>query len=228
MSLPKDKKITRISFGEKGAHLALCHESQGFSANNKPNALIVKAEDISITEEVVELAKSIDGKTEELTPSDNNNTPSEGVQPKVEKSLGDTMTDTDKVAEQLAELEKAKVELEKAKNELQDLVKAQQAEIEKAKAERLEAETKAKVEVVKGLGFVAGDEKQAALAVALIKVGTLDAESAKVIEETLNVAKAAVTAAITTEVGDKGQEEDANASLLKGVMAHINKTKAAK
>jgi hypothetical protein len=39
----KKSKLTEITFDHPGAHVALCKEEQGFSANGKPKALIVKS-----------------------------------------------------------------------------------------------------------------------------------------------------------------------------------------
>jgi len=60
--LSPDDEITNVTFEYDGAHLALCHKSQGYSANGRPNALILKASD-EITkdaEEYLEILKAGD------------------------------------------------------------------------------------------------------------------------------------------------------------------------
>lgn len=57
-SLDPDKEITCVSFEHEGAHLAICHKSQGFSANGKPDALLLKG-DAEPTEEAKQLAEII-------------------------------------------------------------------------------------------------------------------------------------------------------------------------
>jgi hypothetical protein len=59
MDLNPDTEITNVSFGFKGAHLALTHESQGFSANNKPDPLIIKSDSHQITKEAREALEEI-------------------------------------------------------------------------------------------------------------------------------------------------------------------------
>lgn len=51
MELNPDTEITGVSFGFEGAHLALTHKSQGFSANNRPEPLIIKGDSHEITKE---------------------------------------------------------------------------------------------------------------------------------------------------------------------------------
>lgn len=63
--LDKNSEISNISFDHSGAHIALCHESQGFSANNRPKPLLIKSEDVDITDEAkVDLKKVAEVKVE--------------------------------------------------------------------------------------------------------------------------------------------------------------------
>lgn len=48
--LSPENEITDISFDFEGAHMALCHKTQGFSANNKPHPMLIKANDIDLTD----------------------------------------------------------------------------------------------------------------------------------------------------------------------------------
>lgn len=48
--LSPENEITDISFDFEGAHMALCHKTQGFSANNKPKPMLIKAEDTDLTD----------------------------------------------------------------------------------------------------------------------------------------------------------------------------------
>ena len=43
--LDPEKEITDITFDFEGAHMALCHKTQGFSANNKPMPMLIKSDD---------------------------------------------------------------------------------------------------------------------------------------------------------------------------------------
>lgn len=43
--LHKYEELTELTFDHENAHLAVCHESQGFSANLRPNALVLKSKD---------------------------------------------------------------------------------------------------------------------------------------------------------------------------------------
>lgn len=43
--LDPEKEISEITFNFSGAHMAICHKSQGFSANNKPMPLLIKADE---------------------------------------------------------------------------------------------------------------------------------------------------------------------------------------
>ena len=62
--LPEDKEITEVSFGFQGAHLAICHKTQGFSANKKPEPLLIKSDSHQITDEALETLEKINGEKE--------------------------------------------------------------------------------------------------------------------------------------------------------------------
>lgn len=62
--LPEDKEITEVSFGFEGAHLALCHKTQGYSANKKPEPLLIKSDTHQITDEALETLEKINGDKE--------------------------------------------------------------------------------------------------------------------------------------------------------------------
>jgi len=51
MELKAENEITEVTFDFEGAHLALCHKTQGFSANNKPMPLLVKSEEFDLSED---------------------------------------------------------------------------------------------------------------------------------------------------------------------------------
>lgn len=51
MELKTENEITEVTFDFEGAHLALCHKTQGFSANNKPMPLLVKSEEFDLSED---------------------------------------------------------------------------------------------------------------------------------------------------------------------------------
>lgn len=57
--LTKYEQITAISFDHDGAHLALTHKLQGYSANKKPQPLLIKADEVEIPEEAREIASAI-------------------------------------------------------------------------------------------------------------------------------------------------------------------------
>jgi len=57
--LTKENEITEVDFSFDGAHLALTHKSQGFSANGKPKALLIKADDVELTDEAKKIADLI-------------------------------------------------------------------------------------------------------------------------------------------------------------------------
>lgn len=52
--LDKSTEITEISFDGENSHIALCHKSQGYSANSRHVALLIKAEDMKITPEALQ------------------------------------------------------------------------------------------------------------------------------------------------------------------------------
>jgi hypothetical protein len=59
--LDKLKELTDITFDHEGAHLAVCHVSQGYSANMKPDALLLKSS-TPITKAVVASLEDVYGK----------------------------------------------------------------------------------------------------------------------------------------------------------------------
>lgn len=204
--MSKTKKITKFVFGanDNVDHVAITHKLQGYSANNRPDPLLIKANDVQVPEEVLALVKSIEKKTEG-EPSGSNDEPTKTVPQVTEKSTGDKMDKVEIEKSQLELLTKAAEMLEEMKKQKETLEVA----LEKANKEKQEQLIKSKVEIVKGLGFVSDEAKQVAVATALIKTAGVDLEGAKAIEEALQMAKAAVEAAVTKEVGSaEGKEVD--------------------
>jgi hypothetical protein len=58
------KEITDITFDFEGAHMALTHKTQGFSANKKPQPLLIKSEEVELTKEAQEAIEKIAVNTE--------------------------------------------------------------------------------------------------------------------------------------------------------------------
>lgn len=56
--LDKYSEITDLNFDKENPHLAVCHKSQGYSANKRPVALLFKSEDTVVTKEII---KSLEG-----------------------------------------------------------------------------------------------------------------------------------------------------------------------
>lgn len=223
-----NKPILKFMFAGDNCHLALTHKLQGFSANNKPDPLIIKADEVVMTEEILKDFNSVN-KTTAVNPA--GKTTPEGVPTELVKTnkttenSGEEMSElTQEQIEKAAKTEAALIEVQK---QMADLIKAnadrdatiasQAQELKKAKEEREQVVLKATVEVVKGLGFVASDEDQVNLATALIKVAAIDLEASKAIESALNKAKAAVEASVTTEKGGEGV--DITADTLKSKVA---------
>lgn len=143
MSLDPLKEILSLSFDHEGAHMAMCHKAQGFGANGRPEALIIKS-DAEITDEVLadaELIKSgkdlpdkkdslsegdPDVKTEEIIgdgdnskqPSENNSKQTQGeLMATDQEKLEKTQNDLDALMAKFETMEKAAetAELEKSK-----------------------------------------------------------------------------------------------------------------
>jgi len=53
MSLKPEDEITSITFDHKGAHMAVCHKAQGYGANGRPEALLIKSDDEAIPDEAI-------------------------------------------------------------------------------------------------------------------------------------------------------------------------------
>ena len=51
-------EITDLNFDGENPHLAICHKSQGYSANKRPTALLFKSEGVSLNQDIM---KSLDG-----------------------------------------------------------------------------------------------------------------------------------------------------------------------
>lgn len=59
--LNPENEITEITFDFAGSHLALCHKTQGFSANNKPRPILIKSTEEEVTKEALEALEKITG-----------------------------------------------------------------------------------------------------------------------------------------------------------------------
>jgi len=59
--LPKGAELKDITFDHEGAHLAVCHASQGYSANGRPDALLLKSS-TPITKALSESLEDVYGK----------------------------------------------------------------------------------------------------------------------------------------------------------------------
>ena len=57
-NLEKYSEITDLNFDGENPHLAVCHKSQGFSANGRPTALLFKSDQQQLNSEIL---KSLDG-----------------------------------------------------------------------------------------------------------------------------------------------------------------------
>lgn len=169
LDLDPEKEITNITFDFEGAHMALCHRTQGYSANNKPQPMLVKAEDL-ITDEAAATAEHIKaGKLPVTKDSFSEGNPEMKVvdkspqKPSEKTNQGELMadqTDQEKALEKAADLEARLVAMEKAaeqaeadKKELTDKVES----FEKANQERLEKAFVAKVETY---SFITEEERE--------------------------------------------------------------------
>ncbi len=199
------KEITDITFDFEGAHIALCHKTQGFSANNMPQPLLIKAEDTEITDEVkatLAIIKSgklpekdslSEGDPEMKTATKIVAPPSEKTKTKQGKIMADKETDQETELEKakadfearIATLEKAAADAEAGKKELADKVES----FEKANQERLEKAFEAKVTTY---SFIT-EEERTDFAKALLEV---DNEAVVV---ALDKAQAAIVALTKTQ-----------------------------
>jgi len=57
--LDENKEITNVTFEYEGSHLALCHKSQGYGANGRPEALLIKGESPDMTKEAKDLSELV-------------------------------------------------------------------------------------------------------------------------------------------------------------------------
>ena len=64
--LNPENEITEITFDFSGSHMALTHKSQGFSANNKPNPILIKSSEEELTKEALEALEKIIEKVDEV------------------------------------------------------------------------------------------------------------------------------------------------------------------
>ena len=192
------EQITDITFDHEGAHLALTHRSQGYSANNRPDPLIIKS-NTEITDEAKEALDLIKqkkysssgnsgGKNRRKKKNSDDNKPED-----VNKSTGENMPDNvDKV-----EIEKAQLDsllaLQKTVEDLQKANEEKDKKVEDLEKAAYQATLKEKVGIVKSLGFVSEDEDQVTLATALIKIASIDGEASKTIENVLEKARVAMS-----------------------------------
>ena len=213
--LNPENEITDITFDFEGAHMALCHKTQGFSANNKPQPILIKAEDETITDEAKEHLAFIkagnlpakdsfsEGDPEMKEDEDLNKRSSSTPSENTNTNQGDLMADTqekdlEKQAEletRLATMEKAIADSEAEKKELASKVES----FEKANQERLE---KAFIAKVATYSFITEEERED-FAKALIEV---DNEAVVI---ALDKAQAAIKALTKTQGVDG---DDANLS----------------
>lgn len=218
MPLDKKKKICKFSFDGEGNHIALTHKLQGYSANNRPDPLIVKADEVVFNEEILKDLLKVNTKQTEGEPSNVQKGPTKGSQQK-EKSTGDKMDKVEIEKAQLDQMEKAAAQAAEQVAILEKKLKDQEEALIKAAQREQEALIKEKVSIVKALGFVSEEVEQVSLATALVKAAAVDLDGAKAIEQALEKAKLAVEAAVSKEIGhnEEIQETSVSAGVLKAV-----------
>lgn len=214
LSLDPENEITDITFDFEGAHMALCHKTQGYSANNKPQPMLIKAEDEKITDEAKDslaLIKSgempdvkdsfSEGDPEmkkEETNSKSPLKPSEKTKTNQGDLMADQKPDQEKDLEKAAELEARLVAMEKAAAQAESDKKELTAKVEsfeKANQERLEKAFVAKVETY---SFIT-EEERIDFAKALIEVDS------ELVVLALDKAQAAIIALTKTQGVDGGE-----------------------
>ena len=150
MSLDPSKEILSLSFDHDGAHMAMCHKLQGYGANGRPEALIIKS-DAKITDEVLADAEFIKSgikpdekdslsegnsevKTDDITKSgDDSIQPSEN---KPKENQGDLMADNQE------KLDKAQEAIDAKFAEMESKLEAFEKAAEKDKLEKAALEAK--------------------------------------------------------------------------------------
>ncbi|MCP4392703.1 MAG: hypothetical protein GY804_00255 [Alphaproteobacteria bacterium] len=214
-SLNPENEITEITFDFEGSHLALCHKTQGFSANNKPQPILIKADDEQITDEAKEaLAVIKSGKLPETdsfsegnpemkketqeVESEKVSTPSEKTKTNQGELMSDKTTDQEKALDKAKELEDRLAAMEKAVADSEaekEQLTAKVESFEKANQERLEKAFIAKVETY---SYITEEERED-FAKALIEVDS------ELIVLALDKAQAAITALTETQGVDGGE-----------------------
>ncbi|MCP3921275.1 MAG: hypothetical protein GY714_01690 [Desulfobacterales bacterium] len=209
-SLNPENEITEITFNFKGSHLALCHKTQGFSANNKPQPILIKADDAKITDEAKETLAIIksgklpekdsfsEGDPEMKSVGTESTTPSEKTKTNQGELMSDKTTDQEKALEKAKELEERLAAMEKAVADSEaekEQLTAKVESFEKANQERLEKAFIAKVETY---SYITEEERED-FAKALIEVDS------ELIVLALDKAQAAITALTETQGVDGGE-----------------------
>ncbi len=208
--LNPENEITEITFDFEGSHLALCHKTQGFSANNKPQPMLIKADDEQITDEAIlhlsfiksgkmpEKDSFSEGDPEMKKETQEVSTPSEKTKTNQGELMSDKTTDQEKALDEaklledrLATMEKAVADAEAKEKELTAKVES----FEKANQERLEKAFIAKVETY---SYITEEERED-FAKALIDVDS------ELIVLALDKAQAAIKALTETQ-GVDGDE----------------------
>ena len=219
MELNPENEILEITFDHEGAHIALCHKAQGFGANGRPEALLIKSDEVVITDEMqgeLDLIKSgvLPDEADKDSLSEGNpdmkDDLKKGQQPsenKLDDKTGDLMagTDQEKLEKAQADLDAVLLrveEMEKAATASAAAAEAKEAELtsrietfEKADNQRVEAAFNAKVETY---SFVTPEDK-AEFAKTLIELDSVE------VVTMLDKAQAAINALDEPQGSDDAQ-----------------------